>query len=150
MRACNGPASTRESANVPPPVHIIVSHPGKPEVPMFARIECAFVLSASIRRMNDCTWRRWSRRASHTAHRHIRHPLDARPDAPSLPSLFGAFMLVKRRFGTDQQASPIAFSRGDSGESRATWVPSTSRLTWRTIAANLWSPNEDFGRIDKR
>ena len=92
MRACNGPASTTESTNVPSPVHIIVSHQGKPAMPMFDRVECVFVLRASIRCMNDYTWRRRRRLSSHAAHRQIRHPVD--PHAPSLPSLFGTFMLA--------------------------------------------------------
>lgn len=61
-------------------------------MPMFARVECVFVLRESIRCMNDYTWRRRRLCSSHTAHRQIRHPVD--PHAPSLPSLFGTFMLA--------------------------------------------------------
>jgi len=100
-------------------------------MPMFARVECVFVLRESIRCMNDYTWRRRRRCSSHTAHRQIRHPVD--PHAPSLPSLFGTFMLAIEspnedlgRNLTEEQASPIALSLGEARATRAS--PGRRRL----------------------
>jgi hypothetical protein len=107
-------------------------------MPMFARVECVFVLRASISCMNDYTWRRRRRCSSHTAHRQIRHPVD--PHAPSLPSLFGTFMLAIESPNEDlgrgtsrrnkhlrlrfRWARPGRLGR----ESRATSVTATGRL----------------------
>ena len=109
-------------------------------MPMFARVECVFVLRASIRCMNDYTWRRRRRCSSHTAHRQIRHPVDQH--APSLPSLFGTFMLAIEspnedlgRILTEVQASPIALSLGEARATRVR-VPVDVGYIYRSVA--LW------------